>query len=168
MSSLSVQLQTIEMNSSSERAKLSNTSAMPAALARSQDEVEEPLLYGKDITYPVSPPLTLERSDCELSKNFRFEVEDMLKNNAEKYIINPDQEPIFLGKEMAGSIAAMEHEYNMETWKMYLRIQSSRRSFRLEESSHGCDNDSPIHARHNILHQDELESETIFELELDL
>jgi hypothetical protein len=91
----------------------------------------------------------------------------MCKNNAEKYITIPYQEPIFLGKEMARSFAAMEHEYDMETWKMYLRIQSSRRIPPLEEASQGCDDDNRRQPNLDVFPQVDLESETIFELELD-
>jgi hypothetical protein len=167
MSSLSIQMLAIETNSSCERAKTSHALAMPATPARPQDEVAEPLRYGKDTTYVVSPPSTLERTECELTKNFHSEMEFMLKNDAEKSVTIPDQEPIFLGTEMARSFAAMEHEYKMETWKMYLRIQSSRRSSPIGETSQGCDNNGPIHATRDVSRHDELDSETIFELELD-
>jgi hypothetical protein len=158
----------MEKNSSHERATTttSHAVAVPASATRAQDEVAE-LLCGKDILYLVSPPKTLERSNCEFTKNFHSELEFMSKNDAEKYVTIPDQEPFFVGKEMARSFAAMEHEYDMETWKMYLRIQSSRRSSPIGETSQGCDNNGPIHATRDVSRHDELDSETIFELELD-
>jgi hypothetical protein len=73
----------------------------------------------------------------------------------------------FLGGEMARSFAATQHEYDMATWKMYLRIQTSRRSFVCDRASE-ISNDIPVHASHDVSRQDELDTtEPIFELELD-
>jgi hypothetical protein len=159
MSSLSIQMQAIEKDSH-EGATMSTAVATPAALdaSRTQDKVHEPLLYGEGNLLPP-PPSTLSSSDCEFTHNYHPDEEFTCNNIAQKHITIP-------GKEMARSFAAMEHEYDMETWKMFLRIQTSRRSFTCDKENEIC-NDIPRRASHDNFRQDEIDTEPIFELELD-
>jgi hypothetical protein len=167
MSSLSVQMQAIEKDSH-DGAPMSNAVATPSALdgSRTQDEVHEPLLYRK--TYLLSPPPSmLSRFDCEFAHNHHPDDDNVSGNNNDDNSI--DQKHITIpGGEMARSFAATQQEYDMATWKMYLRIQTSRRSFACDRASE-ISNDIPVHPSHDVSRQDELDTtEPIFELELDL
>jgi hypothetical protein len=154
-------MQAIEKDSN-EGTTMSYALATPAAAldaSRTQDEMQEPLLCGERNL--LSPPLsTLSRSNCEFTHNYHPNDKITGNNAVQKHIIIPKEK-------MASSLAAMEREYDMETWKMYLRIQSSRSSFACDRES-VIGEDVPVHVCHDVSLHDELDTEPIFELELDL
>ena len=123
-----------------------------------------------------APPPSL-RSDSDLEKYFRVNVESRCKNAAA--VMTPAAEQ--------SNDSAIQREYDMDTWKMYHRIQSSRRPGVIEESissssSRVVSDDDDVEGRrirsdsdalgvsvhHDCIDDDDDDDmDEIFELELD-
>jgi len=73
-----------------------------------------------------APPPSL-KSDSDLERYFRVNVESKCSNEAA--VMMPATEPI-----QSHESAAIQREYDMDTWKMYHRIQSFRKSGAIEEN----------------------------------
>ena len=174
MSSLSAQMAALEKDSHKEEEAPTPTLATPD----STDASEARLTHQDAMEWLDSraPPPSL-RSDSELDKFFRSHADStslaqqLNDKLSTKLMTTPVTEPIqSMGRQTASE--AMEREYDLDTWKMYHRINSARRPTMVEEEQSTLaesesyrsetDKDESIHQ-----HDDGLEMDAIFELELD-
>lgn len=119
MSTLSAQMKELEKKLGTQQ-KLNEIKTSASKL----DSInEQPLLVSDDMdsTCLRAPPPSL-RSDSDLEQYFRVHVESRCKHAAE--IMTPATEPI---QQASDKQSAIQREYDIDTWKMYHLIQSSRR-----------------------------------------
>lgn len=177
MSSLSTLMQALEKDSPHERIGFGS---MTPLLEPHDDQQDDSDNGDTDISLRA-PPCSL-RSDSELEMYFRTKVEKVLStDDVTKLVTNPATEPIVLEQEMSRSLVALKREYEMDTWKMYRRIQMARRSrspVAVYAEQHRAskavvvdkdlDDGVNCHSLDMSQHDDlDFDTEPIFELELD-
>ena len=176
MSCLSAQMAVLEK-------KLKGKAADPTDVKIHQRVMEVPTALRvsdqMDSSCLQAPPPSL-KSDSDLENYFRANVETTSCQHA---IMLPDAEPSIRNE--SDDSSAIQREYDLDTWKMYHRIQSSRkqhrtaterailasRSARVVSDSDDDQNLSTIDESRtgvSFYEQEDDDNEGIFELDLDL
>jgi hypothetical protein len=178
MSSLSAQMALLEKKLGGKAA------ADPTDVTKHRRIMEEPtaLLVSDQMSSSClrAPPPSL-KSDSDLENYFRANIEATSCQNANA-IMMPDAEPSIRNE--SDDSSAIQREYDLDTWKMYHRIQSSRKQNRAatERARHASsarvvsDNDDEQNLSiidesrtgMSFQEQENDNDEGIFELELDL
>ena len=173
MSSLSAQMAALEKKvASNAKCRELDTKIRPLPVQEPTALVVSDDMYSSCLR---APPPSL-KSDSDLEKYSRANIESRCSNAAA--IMMPATEPIQRNTKQQCNESAIQREYDMDTWKMYHRIQSARKSGTIQENV-SCSTVRVVSDERRLSNVDEIrgvsfqEEESdfgfgeIFELEMD-